>query len=488
MSVSYSIAELIKAVGTTYRAIDIRAIAIREADAWTNVLAVVRLTYEDVDTARQRIGKLAERHPPVQTELLRIEVGVRPFAEWDALCSEVRDEGVLRFGGKEFRLRQRLDLNDLRSYLQWGQSDMRPFDGHDWPTLRISSHAGGMTPLMEERFSKEVHLIGYEDVFEAANALCELNISRWQNRGDDFSIYLPVFAAISSVEANLGEKCVDVGIQRHTDFSDLRAMVCSRGHTSFVRAPFREQKSIDDFQSKTDGQIAAARGSARLQELEEDDWLQVRLLHPRVGVVQKAEQFARMFIPAAERNLLLEALRLFCGDARLEDLLVRAYNAKAPKLNESAAFELHVAWILGLLGLSTVVLGDYEHIVAPDTKVRRATVDMLAATQRGKLLLAVACTLNPPKAEDFGNLRYAREILAREVFYGTAVRVIPVLFTSATGCPAYDKSEDSLDIVPVVDADQMANFLRLLRAGQEGRFFDFLNNPIVGNVPYITGS
>lgn len=478
MSVTHSVAELIEAVGTTYKAIDIRAVGLREADSWANVMAVVRLTYEDVDTARARITKLVRRYPRVQTELLHIEAGVRPFAEWNAFCSEIRDEGILRVGEREFHLREHHDLNEARSFLQWGYSEMRPFDGRDWPALRIKFHKGGLSPLMEERCSKEVHLLGYEHAFEAVNALCELNVSAGHDQGCELSVYVPVFANISSIRIKTPEKSVCVEIERHRAFSNMSALVCMRGLAMLASEPFREQSTITDFPSETKDEITLAKGSAQFEELGVDDWVQIRLMHPKVGVVKKNENHVRMYIPPAERKILLEALKLFCGDAKLEDLLTRAYDIKAPRLNESAGFELRVAWLLGMFGLSTIVLGDYEQIVATNTKVRRATVDILAASQHGKLLLAVACTLNPPKAEDFANLRYAREILTREVFVETAVRVIPVLFTSSMGCPSYDKPEDSFDAVPIVDADQLKILLRLLRAGQEETFFQFLANPV----------
>jgi hypothetical protein len=150
------------------------------------------------------------------------------------------------------------------------------------------------------------------------------------------------------------------------------------------------------------------------------------------------------------------------------------------KLKPSAAFELHVSWLLGMFGLSIVILGNYEHILAPDTPVQRASVDILAASQRSKLLLLVSCTINPPKPEDASNLRYACAIFAREVFAETGVRIIPVLFTSSMGGPSYYQSEDHFDAVPVVDADGMGILLGLLRSGQERRFFEFLANPTLG--------
>lgn len=181
-------------------------------------------------------------------------------------------------------------------------------------------------------------------------------------------------------------------------------------------------------------------------------------------------------IPASGRNILLAALRLFCSDAEVENLLINAHNIKAPRLTVGAGFELHVAWLLGLFGLATVVLGQYENIVAPETKVRRASVDILAAGQNGKLALVVACTLNPPKTEDFGNLRNAREIVLREAFPGTDIQVTPVLFTAAMGCPSCNRANGGV-CIPIVDADKMKELLGFLREGQEAQFFDFLVNP-----------
>jgi len=188
-----------------------------------------------------------------------------------------------------------------------------------------------------------------------------------------------------------------------------------------------------------------------------------------------------MFIPPTERNILLGAVQQFCKSksATLDELLTRAYNVQTVKLTQSPAFELHVSWLLGMFGLSTVILGNYERILAPDTPVQRASVDILAASQRSKLLLVVSCTINPPKPEDINNLRYAREILGRGVFAETGVRVIPVLFTSSMGGLS-NQSEDRFDSVSVIDSDDMGILVGLLKSGQEKRFFEFLANPTFG--------
>jgi len=481
-NVPHTVDELIGAVGATYRAIDIRSVAIRKEDSWVNVMAAVRLTYEDVETAEARLAKLAQRFPPVHTELLRIDSFVRPFMDWPDFCSEIKLTGVLQMGGVEFKLRQQVDLSQGSGYIQWGYSRLRSFDGRTWPSITKDFEISGVSPLFEGQFNREAHLLGYGDVLEAANGLGELNVSS-QDHGCDLSISFPVFANISQIRVNAPEKRIDVEVQRHRCFSDLRAVACVRGQTVVADAPFREQISLSTHNADdTCAEIVSAQGSVQMQDLDPDnDWLEVRLVHPRLGEVKKESNYARMFIPPSERNILLEAVvQQFCKGTTLDDLLTRAYNVQTAKLKPSAAFELHVSWLLGMFGLSTVVLGNYERILAPDTPVQRASVDILAASQRSKLLLLVSCTLNPPKPEDVSNLRYAREILARGIFAGTGVRVIPILFTSSLGGPSYYQSEDHFDWVPVVDADSLGILLGLLRSGQENRFFEFLANPALG--------
>jgi hypothetical protein len=481
VSVTHTIGSLIAKFGETYGAIDIRAVAVREGNSWMNAMAVIRVTYESVEVARRRLEALESRHPLVRTSNLDIRSAVRPISEWPSLCSEIISQGVLRMGSTEFTLAVRPDLSNSQGCLYVGNLGIRRFDGRNWPCLLITlSMPSGTNALSQSQAHREAQICGYADSFEAANQLCEVDVALGRNEGYYLSVCVPVFAAISNINVKPDEKMVRLAVERHGALSELSAVVCVREETGVAGAPFREQLPVSDFTTKGDGQIVRMSGSVSLGTVNPNDWLQTRLTYPGFGVIQRDENYVRMLMPLAARNILLESmLKLFCRGSRLEDLLVRAYDTKPAKLKASAAFELHVAWFLGLCGLSTIVLGEYEHIVAPNSGVRRASVDVLAASQARSTLYIVACTLNPPKPEDFGNLRYARNILAREVFADSGVRVVPVLFTSATGCPSHDNSGDATDSIPIIDADQFEFLLSCLREGREDQFFQFVENPIL---------
>lgn len=496
MSVPHYVQQLIQAIGSTYQAIDIRCVSIRiDADGkplecappslknqegWGNAMAVVRLTYEDVATAEARIQKHQKRFRPIQTDLLRIDCAVRPFTEWDDFCLEMREKS-LRVGDLQVRLYRQprpIDLMAASGYFQWVNPDARPLDGRNWPGLWLKFDQGGVHPLSENRFVNIAHLAKYADAFEAANHLCEVNVSM-HNQGVDVLISMPVYATISSTQVRTTDKCVDVQIDCHTNFKNLETMAALRGSLSQHNGePFREETSISNFSADdTSGPIISEKGSAQFTEVHSDDWLRLRLIHSDIGEITRHEAAVRRLIPPAERNILFEAVQLFLKETSLDDLLVKAYDEKPPKLNEGAGFELHVSWLLSLFGFSTILLGNYEHIIAPHTKVRRSSVDILAAHQPNNLLLVVGCTLTAPEIKDFGNLTNARDILKRGPFAEMGVNIVPVLFTCTTGGPSHYRNEESLEMLPIIDADKLEILLRHLRQGEEERFFHFLLNP-----------
>jgi hypothetical protein len=303
------------------------------------------------------------------------------------------------------------------------------------------------------------------------NLLCELNIQSNQSQGHQLYLSLPAFASISRFRILPKDKSVHVEIKRHHELGSLKCAVLFRGRDHQRGEPWKHRLPVEPEISEN-GNILTAVGSVALPQVEDDDWAEVQLLHPDLGQLCQESNSVRQLIPPAQRNVLFEALKSFCSEAQFLSLVVRPFDKKAPRLKESAAFELRVAWLLGLLGLSTIVLGEYEHIVAPTTGVRRGSVDILAASQREAKLVLVACTIGPPKDEDFANLQTTAEILDRELFSEASVRIVPLVCTCAPGYPV-----ESAGGVPVLDADRLDLALRLVKAGREHDVLSFMENP-----------
>src|SRR5437879_196878 len=293
----------------------------------------------------------------------------------------------MNVGGTEMHLAQPLSLGQEQADLRVDYFGVRPFDSLDWPVAhyRIGPYSTGIQ--IDAAVARVVAGLGYSEFFEAVNLLCELNIRPGYSDSYHFWLSLPVFARISDFRILAKEKKVHVEIKRHRELAALRGNVVFRGPNYHTTQPSKYRLTIERFSDTSESAaLVTAAGSVDFPEVQEDDWAEAQLIHPDLGELHNSSDLVHRLIPRAERNILFEALKFFCPESEFEWLLVRPYEKKGPRVKESAAFELRVAWLLGLLGLSTAVLGEYEHIVVPQTKLRRGTADILAASQRERNL------------------------------------------------------------------------------------------------------
>jgi len=118
-----SLADLIGSVGRTYRAMDIRVVAVREGDSWINFMTVVRLTYEEPNDIEKRLREKEELLTPEFQIFLRC----RPFSAWDTFCREV-SSGIIALDDRQFGLQKGIDLLSTQETLRQLDSDIRVCD------------------------------------------------------------------------------------------------------------------------------------------------------------------------------------------------------------------------------------------------------------------------------------------------------------------------------------------------------------------------
>lgn len=473
MDARVSVAQLVRILADTYQTIDVRCAAVRESEAWVSSLAVIRLTSEEPTCAAERLRRLPMSS--LQTNGFRIAVEAQPFGRWSRLCEDVAN-GVLRVNGLTAKLRVPVMLPEQIGSLQHGSDALRSFDGERWPQLEIQVGPHSGSEMANEQVNRELGSLGFRDVYEVVKMCCEVSVSRGYSPGYNLYLSAPLFATIATLRKLLGQNRLQVELKRHVKLTAVNATVVLQDFRTGL--PVKGWLPVSNFvRIAQDLPMETLAGTVELPESDDDDCVEVRLVHPDLGVVETQQHHLRSLVPPPERNALFEVLRKFCPDAVLERLLTRLHETKSRKLNQSDAFELHVTWLLGLFGFSTVLLGDHEHLCVLETKVRRGSADILAASADGKTVLIVGCTLGMPKDEDFSNLLHVREILLRDVLACTHVSVLPVLFTGAAGCGTYKEIESGFFYIPVIDADGTAALLELLRTGQEKRFNDFLANP-----------
>ena len=479
-----SVEEMFHLFGCTFQTIEIRTAAIRERDKWINVYTVVRLTYEEPSVALERLRRLEDSHVGVQTESFEISMSCRPFAEWKDFHAALAF-GRVDCGNKTVVLPEPLAdrLIQERAYLQTDYSGLRPFDGRSWPVAQYCLMPHSSSPLMGDEIGRQVARLGHSDPQEAVNLLCELNLRAGSSNGFQFCLSVPSFALISKLSLRPVMRQISVEMLRHRELRSLTGMVVLKGHNWGTGAPAKYRIPIARFNDESVAEhFATATGSVGLPESRDDDWLEAQLLHPELGDFHHRSDTVRSLVPPADRNILFEALIRFCSESELIQLTTRPFDQRTPKTKASAAFEQRVAWVLGLLGFATVILGDHEYLVAPETNIRRGSVDILAASQEDRQLLLVACTLAAAKDEDFRNLIACAEILRTEVYTDARVRINTLLCSAA---PGQGSAHEAGGIsIPVLDSERLGIALRLIGTGRESSVRAFLTSPLSNEMEF----
>ena len=173
------------------------------------------------------------------------------------------------------------------------------------------------------------------------------------------------------------------------------------------------------------------RSPLELVKLEPDDIFSCTLSHPVVPVLDEVTGCLRNFMPIAYLNPLLLCLQQFWDMNEFSDRLERAYDKPSGKKDHNAqhVFQEAVAQLLTLAGFQTIDLGRDEFIEGNRSKVRRATLDILAYHAGSKTMILGACTINPPKTEDIQGVLETMSILRGKFPADAQIHFVPMVFS-----------------------------------------------------------
>ncbi|HEV7674591.1 MAG TPA: hypothetical protein VGQ12_08675 [Candidatus Angelobacter sp.] len=476
MSARITTEELLQAVGSTYQSIDIRSVALREGNKWINVLTVVRFSRDSQKAVSEKQEELQRLHGIVTSENFRVVFSTLAYSEWRIL-EESCTKGSLKVGEIEIHLLEPVKLEEQRSDIRRHQNELRSNERWPWPAFQVWAGSHHPEKLHGEALGRELGGKGWSSPYDAINSLCEINMRQGGSYGYDLFLSLPVYASVQEAKFSTTLNELQFSYIHHTSLTNTKVVaIWKKAHAD--RTTVVHQRILATFSNQvTEKEIQTETGCAILVNPAETDQAEIKVFHDKIGEIDSVDCTIRYIIPVPERNILFAAVKRFCPQSQLENSFIRPYSQKAKKLKESAAFELHVSWLLSIYGFSPIVLGEYEQIADETTRVNRASVDILAGLPRNKGLLVAACTIGTPKEEDFLNLHHACEILSREVFLNTSVAVYPVLFTGALNMPTCKEIGEAFTAIPVVDSDRMAVLMEHLQAGLEVLFLEFIGNP-----------
>lgn len=446
MSVEISLIDLLDRGPEAYKAIDIRGVEAKAADAiWPAgepALMVIRFSYEDVHDVRGKQQQLYTRWGRVETDNFRIWFSAMKF---EGLRSLV-----------DIDLGQALPSLTLRR----GTTYLR--EKSEWPCFEGVS--GEHSPVLySAELEREVRAKFPLGVYEAISALLEIDFRPQISL--DLAVGVPFYARIENLD--FGEQRCKISVKFHRNMSDLALDIAVRErepHHGAVKESHRveiditESRTLDDYLSLWEKEIELPLAAA-------EDYITASLRHTKpyaLDVDEDSEQVGWPFkakMPGG--NLLWDAFCRFCDKETFEAYLTSPHECR----HAQDTFERAISWLLGIYGFETIWLGrtPLEQIRARATRVELgASTDILACYGKdSSLLFLFECTINPYRDEDINKLINLRRILLGEVFKDTRVQINPYIFSGAAELGVKEKGG-----VKVLDANDIRDLLNLATQGK----------------------
>ncbi len=442
-------------------------------------MTVVRLSWDSAVAVSTRVEEIWGKHGTVHTDEFRIDYKVQAFTEWDALLTEFTG-GRVRFAETEVEFGRGIDVGGSLGYVQRNHNGLWP-EG-EWPMLETSVNTISVPDASKnpqykinaENIQRAVSKTGYSGTLDAMAGLLGSKISHGAP-GFDVYVAVPVMAKITGAAVFPSDGLVETGGSCHPALGSFRVFGSSYGGTGEPRERIAFQ--VEDSQTSDTMRRFTGKGHVPVSKIHE--WLEVKFVHDELGEVYSHTWRTRDLIPEQYVNPLYFLLMKFCSPSKLYSLVVRPHSVAPQKTKPQKDFEQHVAWVLGCYGFATIVLGAHEDLVAEQTRVKRASLDLLAYHPVRKLVLLGGCTLNVPKEEDCAQLLSVRAILLEDWKGDLPFSCETVMFTAAPECPVRSNPTilDSFISLPsgndvrTIDANGLSEALVLLQERKEEQFF-----------------
>lgn len=497
MNIQVSLHEVTETCGSTYESLDIRTAALKFGNGWGNVLTIVRLGYESVKEVSKKHRDLESLHILPELEEFKILLSSKRFSEWPEFCSSLKSPGCVPHNNEAVHLTGALDVLEKTGYLNRHHKMLRQIPGRDWPTCEISlqhrptdAESLGFTNrsllLSDRKLTQRINQFGHSSAFDAIDAFMELANSFAQSPDLEFLVSLPVFAAIDNVQVTPTNNLISVQARFHARLPGVRFFaVCS---DSPMGTGLRPKATLAlQVSGENDGTDSIRNVFAHVQlpsQVTTNDIVEIKA----VGAMGDIDSYSRRVYdlqPSEHTHPLYRALTTFCPTAELSGALAYPQAMQIPKRQPWGVqdyFERNTCWLLSCFGFASVMLGEYETLRTTGSKFQRGSLDVLAFNEARRILLLVACTLNAPKEDDFGNLMALRSIFLDEIFANSSISTIPVMFTGVRSFQTYwTPNSDEFGIgnfrIPVVDGSRAQTALDLIPKSRDLDFLYFLLDP-----------
>lgn len=464
-----------------YQTIEIRVALIKHETEWKIVAMTARLCIDSRDAVKGEFRKLEKRFGKLNSERFDVRQYCYSFSQFNRITNNLLN-GHLQLGKQEFKFDQGVAVLSKQGRIEYQFPAHVPrYTALYWPILttqiQLSAWDGFQQVLRGDfEVTRDVEVAGHYDSHSAIKHLLETDFSS-STSGVWLWLMCDVPARIDQVEAR----------RANGNFIDLHVTIETDCRVSGIACNVRHMKNRNNEEPCLQAPIILRDGGKKdikklmgrfKLDVTINDNADVEIIHKQLGRLYHKRFRLHELLRIEERNPLFVALKRFCREATIRDLLERPDVARTPQMvsfkGGARLYEVSVQWLLSLLGFKAVWLHGYETVQTPEYDY--GSVDCLAYHEGRKVLLLVNCTTAPPNQHEFNRQLELQDSLRRDLFSNTKVRLLSIVFssTSKVGAIGHFRPDRS---VRMFYREDIADLLDLIHDGREIEYIDRIVPP-----------
>lgn len=444
--------EVLEALQDTFHSIDIRVFVHKSDDVWRNIFTIIRFRRETEDELIKIQTELIEKCGSlIETEKFKVGVFHYPVEKWTKIADNLSKKFLCLSDSFAINLDDAVTFNYTGSDPHFKPEN---YVYKDWKCFSFHNETKSQKPNYSDKLRSNMLENNFRYFDNYLSAIFQYGKYDFQSN-PWVNTFVPIFFKIEKIEFDHNK--VNIEYSSHEQKNIQVGL-------NFYKS--REYRSDDEFVEKRVEKIQLTGNSGVIR-----DKITMELDTKNVG-----EAFELLVIK--NKNTLIEskegrmdeywktrteytnptyyAFEQFVKFEELEQMLLQF---KSKKLNkDSEVFERGVSWLLSLLGIPNIMLGEYERL---GNGHDQTSTDILASFDTDKIFL-INVTIGLPKQSDFDREREYRENIESKIT-NKKIEIHSVYFTGKDATESQPSA--TANNVTLIGKSNIQNILENLKKG-----------------------
>lgn len=439
-----------------YNSIDVRVAAYFHDDVWKAACLILRFRQESVRDIELEHIEFLKKTGTIDNNNFRVRLYAFPISDWDLICKNWSKNFISL--EKEFAVNfsQYDDLNMESRAPLLNYHDHMYHDWYSYSTQTWTSSDSGLLSKLHN-YDDDARKIQFHDILEYLSVILQIERNSLENDQGLKMIIAPIFFDLEDVifeerKVNLHCKGFPIGILNVViDFYDVRQGSYPYTWKDRIKIKYDSGK-IED----TNDFVI----SGRIPEININEGFKISV-HRENGILIHEKSVSSIGSYWPSKSIITNPIYpIFKKFVTLEDIQKMVFQGQNKKGKQSSRnFEQGVSWILSLLGLNAVWLGDEFQFSG--TGSDKVSIDILGKSNTNTILL-VNATMGVPDISAFVREKRYREKILQSIM-SSEVKVTSILFSNASVRSLQEKSREN--DVNLIGKEELEIIIDLLEKG-----------------------